>query len=266
MYRVLIADDEPIERMIMCKIINENFQGKLEIVQAVNGREAVELFTMKKCQIVILDIEMPGVNGLEAAAKIRKQDKDCSIIFLTAFDYFTYAKKAITIKVLDYLLKPSSQEEVIAVLEEAIRLAHEKEENVDKEVEDSLEKAICDSEKMEHIRISVVQERILEFIKEHYTKDISLQDTAKAMNYSDAYFCKLFKQCFDKNFTSYLSEFRVEKAKGLLNDVTINIKEISDKVGYRDSNYFAKVFKRLEGVTPSEYRMIVLENKGSKVI
>ena len=78
------------------------------------------------------------------------------------------------------------------------------------------------------------------------------------MNYSDAYFCKIFKQCFDKNFTTYLSEFRVEKAKQLLADVTINVKEISDKVGYRDSNYFAKVFKRIVGITPSEYRIIAI--------
>ncbi len=78
------------------------------------------------------------------------------------------------------------------------------------------------------------------------------------MNYSDPYFCKLFKQCFEKSFTTYLSEFRVNKAKQLLVDVTINVKEISDRVGYRDSNYFAKVFKRVVGVTPSEYRVLAL--------
>ena len=85
-----------------------------------------------------------------------------------------------------------------------------------------------------------------------------LKLTPMVMNYSDAYFCKIFKQCFDKNFTTYLSEFRVEKAKQLLADVTINVKEISDKVGYRDSNYFAKVFKRIVGITPSEYRIIAI--------
>jgi YesN/AraC family two-component response regulator len=85
-----------------------------------------------------------------------------------------------------------------------------------------------------------------------------LQDAAEIMNYSNAYFCKLFKRCFDKSFTTYLSEYRIKKATQLLMDVTINVKEISDKVGYKDSNYFAKVFKRVEGVTPSEYRMRVL--------
>ena len=121
------------------------------------------------------------------------------------------------------------------------------------------EALVIDSEKTEHIRINVVQQMILEFIQSHYTEDISLQDVAQVMNYSDAYFCKLFRQCFDKSFTTYLSEFRVEKAKRLLTDVTINVKEISDKVGYRDPNYFAKVFKRIVGITPSEYRVIALD-------
>ena len=79
------------------------------------------------------------------------------------------------------------------------------------------------------------------------------------MNYSDAYFCKIFKQCFDKSFIVYLTEFRMEQAKQLLADVRINVKDISTNVGYRDSNYFAKVFKRAVGSTPTEYRMEVLK-------
>lgn len=122
MYRILIADDEPIERMVVSKMIKKYFSDQLEVVEAVNGREAVELFEEKQCRIALLDIEMPGINGLEAAQQIRSMDKSCSIIFLTAFDEFSYAKKAIAVKALDYLLKPGSEEELVAVLEEAVRL------------------------------------------------------------------------------------------------------------------------------------------------
>lgn len=258
MYRVLIADDEPIERLVICKTVKDKFKEQLEVVQAVNGREAIELFEEKNFQIVILDIEMPGINGLEAAEKIRKMDKDCNIIFLTAFDEFNYAKKAITVRALDYLLKPSSEEEIIAIIEEAIRLVDEQENNDKKKIYDRTKLFENRSENLEQIRAGVVQEEILQFIQKHYIEDISMQDVAEAMNYSDAYFCKLFKQCFNKSFTTYLSEYRVEKAKQLLIDITVNVKEISDKVGYNDSNYFTKVFKRIVGVTPSEYRMVVL--------
>ena len=84
--------------------------------------------------------------------------------------------------------------------------------------------------------------------------EISMQDAARMMNYSDAYFCKLFKQCFDQNFTSYLTGFRVNEAKKLLKDRSISVKDVSMQVGYYDSNYFAKVFKRITGMIPSEYR------------
>lgn len=255
MYRVIVADDEPIERMVVCKTINKYFSEQLEVIQAVNGREAVELFEEKDCQIALLDIEMPGINGLEAAEQIRSRHKSCSIIFLTAFDEFSYAKRAISVKALDYLLKPGSEEELVAVLEEAVRIENELHKEMRQQGHTDIELLIDEKEELsENLRMNAVAENIRLYIEEHYIEDIALQDVAAAMNYSDAYFCKLFKRCFDKSFVTYLTDFRVEKAKELLADVTINIKDISDKVGYRDSNYFAKVFKRIVGLTPSEYR------------
>lgn len=286
MYRVLIADDEPIERMVVCKIIKKYFPEQLEIVQAVNGREAVELFEKERCHIALLDIEMPGVNGLEAAEQIRSKFSDCSIVFLTAFDEFSYAKKAIAVKALDYLLKPGSETELVAVLEEAIRLenelqmasgqdllADEADMNSDREYveavtgkEDANHNAQDDKEEhVEKLRIHAVAESIRVYIETHYMEDIALQDVAAAMNYSDAYFCKLFKQCFDKSFVTYLTDYRVKRAKEMLADVVINIKDISTDVGYRDSNYFAKVFKRVVGVTPSDYRIQVLQKEDETV-
>ena len=97
-------------------------------------------------------------------------------------------------------------------------------------------------------------ETMREYIRNNYMKEISMQDAARMMNYSDAYFCKLFKQCFDQNFTSYLTGFRVNEAKKLLKDRSISVKDVSMQVGYYDSNYFAKVFKRITGMIPSEYR------------
>lgn len=81
-----------------------------------------------------------------------------------------------------------------------------------------------------------------------------MQEAARMMEYSDAYFCKLFKQCFGQNFTTYLTILRVNEAKKLLQDPLANIREVSMKVGYYDSNYFAKVFKRYTGMIPSDYR------------
>lgn len=250
-YRILIADDEPIERAVIGKAVRNYFGDEVEVFEAVNGREAIEIFRRENCQIAVLDISMPGIDGLDAAEEIRKESESCSIIFLTAYDEFDYAKRAIKVRALDYLLKPSTREELILVLEEAIHLADQ--DASEREMPD-ISQENKEDDKPEPMKNQLFTEYIRGYIETHYMDDISLQDVAAQLHYSDAYFCRFFKQNFDKNFIMYLSELRVEKAKELLEDMTINVKDISTKVGFRDSSYFTKVFKRITGVTPSEYR------------
>ena len=276
MYRVLIADDEMIERTILYRTIHKNLKDRCEIFQAENGREALEIYEREKTQIVILDIEMPGINGIEAAERIREKDRDTNIIFLTAYDEFSYAKKAITVRALDYLLKPYEEKELMLVLEEAIRLTEEHENRLNR-VQDAVSERTLMKEKspwpedrpeegeepeeLGKARMGKVTEMILNYIQKNYMYDISMQEVARVMNYSEAYFCKLFKQCFSKNFTSYLTEYRVAEAKKMLEEPTVNVKDVGKSVGYMDSNYFARVFKRITGQTPTEYRAGIFQRK-----
>ena len=272
MYRVLLADDEQIERMALARRLMRRFGDSLQISEATDGKEAVELYQKEHSQIIIMDISMPELNGVEAAEQIRSMDEDCVIVFLTAYDEFSYAKRAIVIRALDYLLKPCDEEELAAVMEEAMRLTdkavHNKENPTGNRAE--MTEAEKEAEKRreqwpwnpdaeapkdpETERMNQVAEKIRTYIRENYMNEISMQDAARQFNYSDAYFCKLFKQCFAQNFTSYLTNFRINEAKRLLKDKNISIKDAGMKVGYYDSNYFAKVFKRVTGMIPSEYR------------
>ncbi len=269
MYRVLIADDELIERKVLYKALTKELGDQCQIWQAENGREALELFDQYDIQIAILDIEMPGINGIRAAEEMRKRKAECCIIFLTAFDDFSYAKKAITIRVLDYLLKPCQEQELISVVEEAMRLTDKTEKNAfaERKEDEEIPEQVIERLSGEYtggegqLRLHKVAEVIRNYIEENYIRDLSMQDVARVMNYSEAYFCKLFKQCFDKNFTTYLTECRVEAAKKLLESPTANIKDIGEAVGYSDSNYFTKVFKRVTGVSPTEYRMCIFNKK-----
>lgn len=272
MIRLLIADDELIERKVLYKTLQENLKDRCEIYQAENGREALEIYEREHIQIAIFDIEMPGINGIEAAQRIRETDKYCCIIFLTAFDEFAYARKAITVRALDYLLKPYDEQELMLVVEEAMRVAElceamkkrkRAEENAavpeEKNEEPAAEVTVSEPKDPENLRMSKVIEIITCYIQENYMYDISMQDLARHMNYSEAYFCKLFKQCFSRNFTSYLTEYRMEEAKRLLKESTVNVKEIGKAVGYPDSNYFTKVFRRITGKSPTEYRTEYLQ-------
>ena len=256
MYRILVADDEPVERLVIDKKIRAFFPEQVEVVLAENGIEAVKLFQEKDCQIAILDIEMPGMNGLDAAAEIRKISSHSSVIFLTAFDEFNYAKRAIEVRALDYLLKPGSDEDLINVLEEAFNICDRY--NGGERIQTRTPGVILRDRDDNDAPPNVFVGQVLDYIQNHYMEDIALLDVAGVFGYSDVYFCKLFKQNFGKNFVTFLNEFRIDKAKELLANPAINIKDVSVLAGYRDANYFTRVFKRMVGKTPSEYRSGVM--------
>lgn len=270
-YGILLADDEPIERMALAKRLKKHFGEECRICQAENGKEALESFRRNRCQVVIMDIAMPEMNGVDAAEQIRAMDSECSIIFLSAYDDFAYARKAIQIRALDYLLKPCEDEDLVAVIEEAVHQAERRsrqpgerrlvqdmpteEEGGRQEPDQRLESARAAAREHAAVeRMAQAAEKIRDYLQKNYMKEISMQEAARMMEYSDAYFCKLFKQCFGQNFTTYLTVLRVNEAKKLLEDPLANIREVSLKVGYYDSNYFAKVFKRYTGMIPSDYR------------
>lgn len=256
MYGILIAEDELIERMMLKKTLTKRFGDCCEIYAAANGKEALELFRRETVQIVILDIEMPGTKGIDVAEIIRRESESCCIIFLTAYDKFEYARRAITLRAMEYLLKPYSERELLSVVEEALRRAGKTAGALPEEkavqMQESVEEEVPGEEQN---RLSVMVSMVEEYLRENYWKDISMQDAARAVHYSDAYFCKMFKQQYGVNFTAYLTDFRIEEAKKMLRQPNVNIKEIGGRVGYEDPTYFARVFRRVTGQTPTEYRM-----------
>ena len=213
----------------------------------------MEAFLIHRPQVAILDIEMPGVSGLEAARQIRESGHPCMILFLTAFDKFSYAREAITLRALDYLLKPCQEQELILTVEEALHLYDRLGTNPDAFLRGDVYEGAGEEELADR-RMAQIRENIERYIREHYNTEISMQSVARAMNYSDAYFCKLFKQCFKVNFSAWLNEYRIDRAREMLQNTRLSVREVSTACGYSDANYFARVFKRITGKTPSEYR------------
>ena len=245
MLKILIADDEVIERLVLEKKLKKYYKEEHLILVAQNGRQVLEIYEREHPQILILDIEMPGINGLQAAQEIRKKDKACSIIFLTAFDEFSYAKAAISVHALDYLLKPCDERELINAVDESIRLALPESSQTRLKASEqtqnasSLKKSSGQELPKEQQEGDEQQEEFRTFITQHYMED---------------YFCKLFKQYFGHSFVSYLTEYRMRRAEDLISTSSLSIKEIGIAVGYPDPNYFTKVFRRVRGVSPSGFR------------
>lgn len=231
---LLIVDDENLELKVLEKTVKKYFVDELEIFASSNGRKASQICDEVKPDIALLDIEMPGMNGIELAKYIKEKYADCIIIFITAYDRFDYAIEAMHIKAFDYLLKPWKEEKLCELINTAI-------ENV---------RSMQKTDSIVHSQKDVIKD----YIDRNYKKDISAKDVAGILGYSDVYFSKVFKQLFDDNFINYLTKIRMDRAKLLLKDVSFNIKEVGKSVGYADSNYFTKVFKRSIGMSPSEYR------------
>ena len=97
-------------------------------------------------------------------------------------------------------------------------------------------------------------EKARSYINENFRRDISLDDVSREVDISPYYFSKLFKQETGKNFIEYLTEIRLRSARELLQNSQYSIKEICAQSGYSDPNYFSRIFKKYEGVTPSEFR------------
>lgn len=272
MHKILIADDEVIERTLLERKLARSFAGEYEIVSVGNGKEVLEADASFEPDILILDVDMPVINGLEAAKELRHRGRTRAIIFLTAYDDFLYAKQAISVHAVDYLLKPCDDKELFLAVEEAIRWCdRQRELAAGKEtpgtirtegIDDRMDAVIQPEDKSSRPAPPENAEedptgnqiRLLSFIHDHYTEDISVQDMAGFMGYSEVHTSRLFKQYFGQTFVSYLAHYRMKKAEHLLLYTGMSIREIGSAVGYSNSNYFGKVFHRIYDMTPSEYR------------
>lgn len=255
-YKLLVAEDISSERAALCSTLARRLDHRVTILEAQNGAEALALFYEAAPDIAILNIEMPVFSGLEVAQKIRESNIPCALLFISDYDSFSYVRQAIALRALDYILKPWDEEKLILSVQDAMEVVSQ---NVPVSRDVTSYSDLAPKSDVEDIRLSLVRQDIHNFIEEHYKEELSMKNVARAMNYSDAYFCKLFKQCFQTNFSSFLNEYRVDRAKDMLASTRLTIKEIGDSCGYSDPNYFSRVFKRITGQSPTEYRLSIIE-------
>lgn len=257
-YKLLVAEDITEERNALVSTLKKHLGRFVTILEAGDGQEAVHLCKQEKPDVLILNIEMPFFSGLDVARTAREENIPCAILFISDYDNFSYAKQAIALRALDYILKPYEEEKLLLSVQDAI--AHVSQQRPSGH-HTPLNTTISNfpDEDIEITRITMVREDISAYIDQHYMEELSMKTVARAMNYSDAYFCKLFKQCFQVNFSTYLSEYRIRKASSMMANPRLNIKDIGLACGYTDSNYFSRVFKRFTGQTPTEYRLSLME-------
>ena len=247
MIRVIIAEDEEILRQGLVKVLPWEECGCEVVGDAGNALEAIRLAERFHPEIVVTDIRMPGMNGLDMIARIRDVCP-CEAVVLSGYDEFAYAKQAIALGVAGYLLKPVDDAEFIATLRKAVCRVREWNTGA-LPTASGLELDPKGSSAMNETHLA----EATGYIAIHYSENITLRDVARAVLISESYLSKLFRNVMDCSFLEYLTRVRIDRAKELLQK-PYRIYEVGRMVGYQDVRHFYAVFKKMVGVTPKEYR------------
>ena len=244
MYRVVLVDDERLIIRGLSTVIPWAELGCEIAGTAHDGVSGLELIRSIRPDIVLTDIRMPNMDGLTMLAAIRSEFPGIQMSVLTAYRDFEYARKAITLGVCRYLLKPSNLDE----LQEAVKLMVSRLDAMPQLPEDP------DDESVKEAGNHLVK-AALAYMKEHCTEQhLSLGEVADHVYVSQWHLSKLLNRETDQSFFDLLGSMRIAKAKKLLADPSLRIHEIAERTGFSDVAHFSRSFKKTAGCTPGEYR------------
>lgn len=248
MLKVAIIDDEPIIVEGLSNIIEWEKRGCKIVGAAGNGLDGLDLIQKEEPDIIFSDISMPMMDGLTMIASIKSQFPDIQITILTGFRDFDYAQKAISLGVSRFLLKPSKMNELEEALDFMIEKAKEK---IKEKSEIPLEKPDLPEESEAS---SFVVKNAKEYIEKNYTEKLTLSEVAENIYVSQWHLSKLLNKYCGKNFSEILNTVRISEAKKLLREPSYRIGDITEMVGFSDMAHFSRVFKKMEGISPNEFR------------
>lgn len=241
---VLLVDDEIIIRQGFIKLFDWQAHDCQVIGQASDELEALSKIDELKPDIVIMDINIPIMNGLKVIELSRIKHPDTAFVIVSGYDDFSYCRQALKLKITDYILKPVNYEEFGNCIDNLkISLFESKKENKD-------------SQQKDRMIVSITK-----YLQNHLQEDVSLNVLAQEFHLNAQYISQLFKSEIGVGFLTYLTNIRIEHAKKLLLSTDDAISDISDQCGYNDYRVFTKVFKKKEGITPSQFRRDFLKGE-----
>lgn len=237
MYRILVADDEQMIRSNICRLLDTFSEQIGEVITAEDGLDA--LFKMKESapDLVIFDINMPFLNGLDAIRKLRQEKNDVLIIIISGYSRFEYAQEAIKNKAFSYLLKPIQEEEFCETITSALKSLENHESTPEPQAKD-------------------LSKQIIAYLEGHYAdQELDVNSVCDYFYTSSSTLTRLLKKETGMSFSDYLTKVRMNCAIRLLTEgKDYNIKEISALVGFSSQHYFSRAFKNFTGLSPKQYK------------
>lgn len=235
MHTVVLVDDEPWVAIDAMNSINWGQFGFQVAAYVSNPGEALEQIKAIRPSLCIVDIRMPGMDGLELIEKCMQEDVGSRFVILSGYSDFEYARRAMRLGVKDYWLKPLDP---AAVHELLIKIRR------DLPADETAEGAHADAQ----------FSKVLEYIRFYAGGKLQLEDVGQVFNFNKNYLCALFKKKAGMSFVQYLTRIRLENSCELLRTTVLTVEEIAQRSGLGDYVYFNKVFKKHMHLTPNAYR------------
>lgn len=250
---VLIVEDEMLEQEFLRSVVLEELSPQDTLLTCESGVDAVKLAKQHRPNIIIMDVMIPELDGLSAIEDIRKFLPNACISVLSACSDFSYAQKAIRLRIFEYLLKPVKP----TVFKQTFRKMLESAAECPVLVEDNLEEK--NAEPKEY-RQHFIEESV-KYIKEHFREKLTLEMVASKAFMNPKYFSHVFKNDMGIAFTEYIINLKIQYSCRLLETTSYPAYRISIECGFSDPSYFNRVFCAKMNMTPNTYRKYACASK-----
>lgn len=237
--RVLLVDDEILIREGFRKLFDWEGHECEVIGEAADGAEALAMMDSLEPDLAIMDVNIPIINGLKVIRQARIRHPEMAFIIVSGYDDFDYCREALRLQISDYILKPVNYEEFGECIDRLRIELFERKAEEKRKTEEVEERPIL---------------RITAYLREHLSDDVSLSLLSQQFHLNAQYISQLFKTEIGVNFLTYLTDIRLEHARRLLLSTDKSITDIAGECGYSDYRVFTRLFRKSEGITPSQYR------------
>ena len=255
MYRAVLIEDEDLLREGLFWTTPWAEHGFEVVGCAGDAVEGERMILEARPDLVITDIRLPKVSGLDMIESLTEKIM-CDYIIISGYDEFQYARRAISLGVREYLLKPIDDAELLLALDKLREHIARR-----KEIETAMTRPDAPGEPLPTEKPAAEKslgdryiDAALDYITRNFAKNITVRSVADALLISESYLTKLFKRKTDRSFLDTLTMFRMREALRLLEETGLKVYEIANRLGYQDTQYFSTLFRKFAGVSPSEYK------------
>jgi two-component system response regulator YesN len=248
---IFIVEDERMICEGLCTCFDWQALGARIAGSAADGRTGLQNIASLQPDIVLTDVKMPRMNGIDMVQELRSQGWDGEVIFISAYQEIALIKKALKLRAVDYIFKPIDNEELLNVCRTVIHRIEEK-QRIQEIFSRSSQTAWREVVKSPEPNLSIMQALKEEIYRN--IKNTTIDSLAEKMGMSRAKLTRTIKQISGETVNGFIVKIRLHIACALLRETSFKVHEIAAQVGFQDSRYFARLFRKAMGALPTEYR------------